>query len=222
MMRKVLALPVAALIAVLTLSAQPSEKPEVATEIESVRLKVQNDGENAYFLFSEAVVLTGTNLRLECDALEVFASREVKESGDFGKFRSIREIIASGNVKVTQQERSATCQKAVVKPDQERIVLTGNPVVEQPGGRIVTFNPEDEIILDRGNGRISINTKGPRKLRLTSSAIGDLGFEHHGDVPKQGEAGEAQEQEGRSKATADDAEEDPPPAVEQVENQAEG
>ncbi len=89
----------------------------------------------------------------------------------------------AAGVRIEQAERTATCQKAIVKPNEERIILTGNPVVVQPGGRIVTYNPKDEILLDRGNGRISIIAKGPRRLRLTSSAIGDLGFETKEPIP---------------------------------------
>ncbi|MBD5778017.1 hypothetical protein IEN85_00725 [Pelagicoccus sp. NFK12] len=163
--------------------AQSEEKKPVATEIESVRLQVQNDGEKAYFHFSDAVKLTATNMVVECDSLEVFATREAEEQSAIGKFSAIKEIVATGNVRIVQEERTATCQKAIVKPNEERIILTGNPVVVQPGGRIVTYNPEDEILLDRGNGRISIITKGPRKLRLTSSAIGDLGFETKEPIP---------------------------------------
>lgn len=172
----------AGLLAVATF-AQNEEKAPVATQIESVRLQVENDGENAYFHFSDAVKLTATNMLVECDSLEVFATRTAEEETDLGKFSAIKEIVAKGNVRIEQAERTATCQKAIVKPNEERIVLTGNPVVVQPGGRIVTYNPEDEIVLDRGNGRISIITKGPQKLRLTSSAIGDLGFENKAPVP---------------------------------------
>ncbi len=163
--------------------AQNEEKKPVATEIESMRLQVENDGEKAYFHFSDAVKLTATNMLVECDSLEVFATREAKEQSAIGKFSAIKEIVATGNVRIEQAERTATCQKAIVKPNEERIILTGNPVVVQPGGRIVTYNPKDEILLDRGNGRISIIAKGPRRLRLTSSAIGDLGFETKEPIP---------------------------------------
>lgn len=186
---------IAAVLAFASAIAQDDEKPPVATEIESVRLQVQNDGDNAYFHFSESVVLTATNMIVECDSLEVFATREAQEQSNIGKFSAIQEIIASGNVKIVQEERTATCQKAVVQPNQERIVLSGNPVVVQPGGRLVTYNPEDEIVLDRGNGRISINTKGPRKLRLTGSAISDLGFENQGPIPTATEDSEETEEE---------------------------
>ena len=173
-----------ALFAASNALSQSEDKPLRQTEIESVRLKVQNDGDNAYFLFSEAIILRATNLVLECDQLEVFATRAAEAEGDVGKYGAIKEVIASGNVRITQEQRVATCQKAVVQPGEERIVLSGNPVVEQPGGRVITLNPEDEIILDRGNGQININTKGPNKLRLIGSPIRDLGFEEKEPIPQ--------------------------------------
>ncbi|MBK1875552.1 LptA/OstA family protein [Pelagicoccus mobilis] len=190
--------------------AQKTDKPTVATEIESVRLQVENDGENAYFHFSDSVKLTATNMMVECDDLEVFATREAEEKSNIGKFSAIKEIIASGNVRIVQEERTATCQKAIVKPNEERIVLTGNPVVVQPGGRIVTYNPEDEIVLDRGNGRISIVAKGPRKLRLSSSAIGDLGFEDKGPVPTPSEESEDDQAETAEEESPEASQEDAP------------
>lgn len=187
--------------------APREDKPVVNTEIESVRLNVENDGENAYFHFSDSVRLTATNMVVECDSLEVFATREAEQQSNIGKFSAIKEIIAAGNVRIVQEERTATCQKAVVKPNEERIVLSGNPVVVQPTGRIVTYNPGDKILLDRGNGRIQIITDGPRKLRLTSSAIGDLGFENQGPIPTTGEDTETTEEETEESPTAEIEEE---------------
>ena len=186
-------------------TAPREDKPMVATEIESIRLNVENDGENAYFHFIDSVRLTATNMVVECDSLEVFATREAEQQSNIGKFSAIKEIVASGNVRIVQEERTATCQKAVVKPNEERIVLSGNPVVVQPGGRIVTYNPGDKILLDRGNGRIQIITDGPRKLRLTSSAISDLGFEDQGPVPTSSE--ETSEEDPAENETAKQEEE---------------
>lgn len=167
----------------LSAHAQTPLKERVQTEIESVRLRVQNDGEKAYFLFSEGVVLRATNMLVECDSLEVFATREAEKQENIGKFGAIQKIVATGNVRIVQQERTATCDRAVVQPNEERIVLSGNPVIVQPGGQFLTYNPNDEIILERGNGKIEVNTTGPKKLKLISSAIDDLGFEGDAPVP---------------------------------------
>ncbi|MDQ8203881.1 LptA/OstA family protein [Pelagicoccus sp. SDUM812003] len=159
---------------------QKPAKPKVQTEIESVRLRVQNDGEKAYFHFSESVILTATNMLLECDSLEVFAIREAEKAENIGKFGAIQEIIASGNVRIVQEERTATCDKAIVQPNQERIVLTGAPAtVQQTGGTITS----DEIVLNRADGRITFDGTKNRKIRLLGPAIGDLGFEQKNPVP---------------------------------------
>lgn len=184
-------LALAALCMAASATAQTEDAPLRQTEIESMRLKVENDGDNAYFIFSESVVLRATNLVLECDQLEVFAERQTDTSGDLGKYGAIKEVVATGHVRITQEQRVATCGKAVVLPRDERIVLSGNPVVEQPGGRITMENPGDEIILNRGNGRIEFNTTGTRKLRLTGPPIRDLGFEQTAPVPTESPKDEA-------------------------------
>lgn len=181
-----------ALAALAPVAAQPDEKALRNTEIEAVRLMVENDGDNAYFIFSEDVVLYATNLVVECDQLEIFATRETQSDSDIGEFGAIKEVIATGRVRIVQEERVATCDKAIVQPRLQRIVLTGNAVVQQPGGRLVTESPEDEIILDRGNGRITIDTKGPRKFRFIGSPIRDLGFEQQSPVPTEAPATETE------------------------------
>lgn len=159
---------------------QKPDKPKVQTQIESVRLRVQNDGEKAYFHFIDAVVLNATNMYIECDSLEVFAIREAENQETIGKFGAIQEIIATGNVRIVQEERTAKCDKAIVQPNKERIVLSGAPaIVEQTGGTITS----DEIILNRANGRITFDGTTKRKIRLLGPAIGDLGFEQKQAVP---------------------------------------
>ncbi len=197
-----------ALAALQPLAAQPDEKPLRNTEIEAVRLKVENDGDNAYFVFNDDVVLYATNLVLECDQLEIFATRETESASDIGEYGAIKEVIATGRVRIVQEERVATCEKAIVQPRLQRIVLTGSPVVQQPGGRIVTQSPEDEIILDRGNGRITIDTKGPKKFRFVGSPIRDLGFEQQSPVPTE----PTPQSEPETETETDSPDAPPPPA----------
>lgn len=172
--------------------APREDKPLVATEIESVRLNVENDGENAYFHFIDSVRLNATNMVLECDSLEIFATREAEEKAQIGKYSAIREIIAKGNVKIVQEERTAICDLATIKPNEERIVITGAPArVLQTGGEITG----DKIILNRANGQITFEGSNSRRIRLRGPAIGDLGFEQTKPVPTP---------EDRDSETADD------------------
>ncbi len=198
---------------------QTADMPLQQTEIESVRLRAQNDGDNAYIIFSEAVVLRGTNLLIECDQLEIFATRAAEGQEDFGKYGAIKEVIATGHVRITQAQRVATCEKAIVKPREERIILAGNPAVEQPGGLITVPNPEDEIVLERGNGTITVNTKGPKKLRLVGSPIRDLGFEQKEPEPTQPLEDESTDAEPSPENAAPAAEDEPAHSGEPTTNE---
>lgn len=152
------------------------------TTIESVRLRVQNDGDSAYFIFSDQVELHATNLFLKCDQLEVFAVRRAENEGDLGTLGAIEEIIATGNVRIEQAERVATAGKAVVQPNKQRIVLTESPVVVQAGTKLEA----DELIIERGAGTIVVNPTTPSRLRLTGPPIGDIGFEDPKPIEPEG------------------------------------
>lgn len=152
------------------------------TTIESVRLRVQNDGDSAYFIFSDQVELHATNLFLKCDQLEVFAVRRAENEGDLGTLGAIDEIIATGNVRIEQAERVATAGKAVVQPNKQRIVLTESPVVVQAGTKLEA----DELIIERGAGTIVVNPTTPSRLRLTGPPIGDIGFEDPKPIEPEG------------------------------------
>lgn len=148
---------------------QAKEKPLVPTEIASERLHVENDGVDAYFVFSENVRLTATNLDLRCDKLEVFAKRHEEGEAPVGEFNAIQKIVATGNVSIVQAERSATTGRAEVLPNEDQVVLYDDPIITQDGSvftsEIVTF--------ERGQGRI----KAEGGIRYLGPAIGDLGFD---------------------------------------------
>lgn len=182
--------------------------PEAAvrpTEIESVRLRVQNDGDTAYFIFSEEVRLQATNLLLVCDTLEVFARRDADAEAAVGTLGAIQRIIATGNVRIEQAQRVATAGKAVVEPNEERIVLTEKPVVTQAGTRLEA----DELIIERGKGTIVVNPTTPNKLRFIGPAIDDMGFEN--EKPPEAEA-EAQVPPPAAEGSAGEDESETPPA----------
>lgn len=170
--------------------AQPIPEAAVRpTEIESVRLRVQNDGDTAYFVFSEEVRLQATNLILECDTLEVFARRDADAEAAVGTIGAIQRIVATGNVRIEQAQRVATAGKAVVEPNEERIVLTEKPVVTQAGTRLEA----DELIIERGNGTIIVNPTTPNKLRFIGPAIDDMGFENEKPAEPEAEAPPAED-----------------------------
>lgn len=184
--------------------SQTTDKPLVQTEVRADRFRGENDGEKAYLLFEDNVVLTATNMELRCNKLEVFTLLKNDESDQpqgkvaIGVFSSIEKIVASGGVEIIQAERYATSEQAEVEPNEERVVLSGSPVVEQSGWRF--SNPNGKLILDRGNGRISAPGEENVQIQIIGPPIGDLGFE----VDEETEATSEQAEESDAPAPSPD------------------
>jgi lipopolysaccharide export system protein LptA len=78
--------------------------------------------------------------------------------------RSVSMIEATGRVKIIKEDGQATCRKAVYHGDEEKIVLTGNPVAWQKGARvtgqkIIMYLAEDRSVVE-GESRIMIAPDG--------------------------------------------------------------
>ena len=67
-------------------------------------------------VFTGKVVVTGTNLRLTCERLEIVATRKGDPAATIGKIDSFKSFIATGNVHIVQGDREAACGKAEILP----------------------------------------------------------------------------------------------------------
>jgi len=70
--------------------------------------------------------------------------------------RSVSMIEATGRVKIEKAEGRATCRKAIYYEDEEKIVLTGDPVAWQKGTRvtgkkITMYLAEDRSVVEGGS-----------------------------------------------------------------------
>jgi lipopolysaccharide export system protein LptA len=78
--------------------------------------------------------------------------------------RSVSMIEATGRVLIEKEDGRATCHKAVYHGDEEKIVLTGEPVAWQKGTRvtgkrITMYLAEDRSIVE-GGSRVMIQGEG--------------------------------------------------------------
>jgi len=137
------------------------------TIVTSDHLELRNDGELAYFAFSGNVRLTGTNLEVTCDKLEIYAESKKGEDGSLGSVGGLRRIVATGHVVIAQEGRRATAGRAEVLPDEDKIVLTEDPVVTDPQGTV--SGERMTFYRGRQNGEIV-------KPRVLLRALPDLGF----------------------------------------------
>lgn len=171
----------AALVATLGLHGQAEEKPIVPTELVCEHLRMENDGVTAYFVATKNVVLTGTNLEIICDKLEINVSREGTDpKAAIGEFGTIESMVATGNVKITQAERIATAGLVIVEPAKEQIIMREDPLVQQNGTTLSGL----EITIKRGQGDVIVTGDKDSKVRFSGPSIKDLGFETDKDIKK--------------------------------------
>ena len=83
--------------------------------------------------------------------------------------KKLKEIIATGNVKVVQMERRATGQKVTFDQDKNKVVLDGDAVVREGTnvirGERITFYVEEErsVVEPAKGGRVSTSITPPPK-----------------------------------------------------------
>ncbi len=121
--------------------------------------------------FGGNVVVTGTNLKLTCDRLEVVAYRSKDDpTAVVAKLERFKSLVATGNVHIIQGEREAACGKAVVLPGDNKITLSDRPVVtDRAAGWTYTG---DEILLLRGERQV----RGTN-VKIVGPPVRDLGFD---------------------------------------------
>ena len=133
--------------------------------------------------FRDHVVVTGTNMKLSCDYLQVVVLRTGDPTATLGKLEKFRSMLATGSVHIVQGDREAACGRAEVLPEEEKVVLSDNPIVVDHDQN--TRFAGEKITLFRGQRRVQIE-----KPILTAPPIKDLGFdkEKKPDAPAPAEA----------------------------------
>ncbi len=145
------------------------------TVIESEQLDMRSTDTLTTFIFSKKVVVTGTNLRLTCDRLEVITTRKGDPTATIGKLGRFKSLIADGNVYIVQSDREAACGRAEVLPDDDKIILTDNPVIKDLANGATATGPK--MVLYRGERRAVIEGAESAPTRIILPAIKDLGFD---------------------------------------------
>jgi lipopolysaccharide export system protein LptA len=130
--------------------------------------------------FKDQVVAVGNGIRLECDFLKVVATRVGDKSATLGKYGRFRYLLATGHVRITQGDRIATSGRAEVFPEEDRIVLTEDPVVRIESEHYQASGPR--MILYRGQRRAVIEGTPTNRTHISLPPIKDIGF--GGDNPQ--------------------------------------
>lgn len=179
--------------------------PPVPTVIESGAAEMVSTDKETTFTFSKGVTVTGTNLKMTCEHLEVIARRTGDPAATFGKQENFKSLVATGNVRIVQNDREAVCERAEVFPGDDKVVLTGDPKVRSVDGQYQASGPK--MVLHRGERRAQIIEEGGVRPRISLPPLKDLGYEKE----KKKDATKAAPAPGTSPTTPPAAESTPPP-----------
>jgi len=119
-------------------------------------------------VFTGNVVLMGTNMEIACDQLKIIAGRIGDRQAAIGEFKGFKYLLATGNVRLRQGDREATCGRAEVLPEKEQVILYQTPVVVDHSSDFTAAG--ERITLFRGERRMEVH-----QPRITGPPIKDLG-----------------------------------------------
>jgi lipopolysaccharide export system protein LptA len=155
-------------------SARAADLP--ATVITSDSGEARSTDTETTSLFKGHVVVTGTDIMIDCDELEVISSRSGDKADTIGRQNSFKYVLATGHVRIAQGDREAVCDRAEVLPLDNKITLTGHPVVTDHGnGTVYSGEP---LVLYRNQRLVTGD-----HIHITAPPIKDLGFDKNEPPP---------------------------------------
>jgi lipopolysaccharide export system protein LptA len=110
--------------------------------------------------FKGNVVAKQEETTLYADALVVRYESETKK---------LKEIMATGNVRIVQLDRRATSQRATFYQEENKVVLDGDAVVREGdneirGERVIFYVNEERSVVEGGkSGRVNTRITPPPK-----------------------------------------------------------
>lgn len=156
-------------------AAQEEDTPR--TVVESDSLEMNATDERNFFYFKGHVRVTGTNLTVECENLDVITARSGDTSATIGELTAIESIVATGNVIIFQEGRRIEAGRAELKPHEGLVVLTDKPKIIDPeaeisGWRITLLKGERKALVE-GNPEHT----GMDRPTVMLDSLPDLGYE---------------------------------------------
>jgi lipopolysaccharide export system protein LptA len=164
------------LSATLWLPVRAAEEPVPETVIEAATCDLQSTETQTVSVFTGNVIVTGNNIRITCDRLDVVSLRSGEKLDTLGKQDRFKSLIATGRVRIVQGDREATCERAEVLPGEDRITLAGRPMVVDRGNNSTATG--EPLILYHGDRRVHGSN-----VRITLPPLKDLSFDKNQPPP---------------------------------------
>lgn len=182
------------------LLTSPQSAAAQTTDISSDSMEMWSTDTETKGTFSGNVVVTGNDLKLTCDRLEITATRIGDKTATVGTLDKFKYLLASGKVRIVQGDREATCGRAEVFPRENKIILTERPMVVDHGSEATYVG--SQLRLFRGQRRVEGDD-----IKITFPPIKDLGFDKDEPAPK---AADNKASPGTPPPSSDDSKSLPP------------
>jgi lipopolysaccharide export system protein LptA len=131
-----------------SISAAPVDATQNRGPIHVTSDRLEADDEAQIVIFSGNAVATQDDVTIHADRLTIKYT---------GEKREIAQVIADGQVRIVQQEKLATGDKAIYYNQEERVVMTGSPKVTEgdnsvEGQEITLYLNEKRSVVSGGDG----------------------------------------------------------------------
>jgi lipopolysaccharide export system protein LptA len=167
------------------LAVQPSEiaassaetREAVETVVTSQVLRMIEETDHTLFRFTDEVRVQATNLNATSERLDVFAREAANRdaASGAGAGLTLDRIEAEGDVVITQTGRVSTAEKAWILPEEGKVILEGEAMVDDERGlvsghRMTLLQGQRRAIVEGGGS-------GDGRARITLPAMPESGPE---------------------------------------------
>lgn len=156
--------------------AQDASAPLVPTTVTCEHFESVSNDQEMTSILTGRVVVTGTNIRITCDRMEIISYRQGAKEQVVARENQFKSLVATGHVKIVQGEREATCGRADVLPGDDKIILTETPMVEDKQHGVTWTGSSLELY--RGQRRVV-----GKDVVFHGPPVKDLGFDKNDKSP---------------------------------------
>jgi lipopolysaccharide export system protein LptA len=174
-MKKFRALALSCAVALPALLRGADPVPDQSTELVCDHMEMWSVNEETHAICTGSVVLTGTDMKISCDRLEIIAEGIADKAATIPVLERFKYLLATSHVRIVQGDREATCGRAEVLPREDKVILTEDPVVIDHTASSVTHGTK--ITMLRGERRVLVENP-----HATMPSIKDLGFDRNKPV----------------------------------------
>ena len=141
---------------------QKKSTNQAEEQIQIVADKLITNSTEKFAEFVGDVRASQGNLVITSERLRIYYHDDPRNNNQIGGQESIKQIIASGNVKVSFEEYKAETDQVEYDPDTQVLVFTGENSTMTSGKNILTGS---KISVDRKNGQIKVEGISHKRVK---------------------------------------------------------